>query len=212
MTTTTYRFDEVIESKERLREIVGEPMAGPANKTLHAIDEMCAGFIAHSPFLLIATANASGWMDVSPKGDPPGFVRVLDENTLVIPDRPGNHRADTFTNLLQNDRVGLIFLVPGRQDTLRVSGRARIVRDETLANQMAVRGKAPALLVVVDVEEAFFHCAKCIIRSNLWEAGAWPDVADMASFAEAMAVHSKLGLTPEQYAERLVVNYRDGLY
>jgi PPOX class probable FMN-dependent enzyme len=131
-------------------------------------------------------------MDVSPKGDPPGFVQVLDETTLAIPDRLGNRRADTFKNLLANDQIGLIFLIPGKQETLRLSGRAIIVRDQSLRERMAVREKLPDFAIVVSVERMYFHCAKCIIRSNLWKQEAWPNLAGLPSLAEAMVSAGKL--------------------
>src|SRR5258705_2818538 len=125
-------------------------------------------------------------MDVSPKGDPPGFVQVLDDETLAIPDRPGNRRADTFSNVLQNPGVGLIFLIPGKLETLRVNGRARIVRDMALRERMAVQGKVPQIALVVTVEEAFIHCGKCMIRSQLWQPESWPDGDALPSQAECL--------------------------
>ena len=143
-----------------------------ASKVIDRIDEMCARFIAASPFVVVASTDAGGAVDLSPKGDPPGFVRVLSPRLLAIPDRPGNNRADTMENLLQDDRIGLIFLVPGRRETLRVSGRGRIVRDAGLNARMAHKGREPDLALVVEVERAFFHCAKCMIRSGTVGAGA----------------------------------------
>jgi uncharacterized protein len=131
-------------------------------------------------------------MDLSPKGDPAGFVAVLDAHTLAIPDRLGNHRVDTFENLLVHSEVGLIFMIPGVGDTLRVSGRGRIVRDSTLQQRMSVNGKAPQLALVVTVEEAFMHCPKCIRRSSLWKKDRWPDTSDVPSLAEAMVAHGAL--------------------
>ena len=119
---------------------------------------------------MIASSSKDGKMDISPKGDPPGFVRVVDENTLAIPDRPGNGRADTFRNILENPRISVYFLVPGRGETLRVNGSAQLVRDPELLEGFAVKGKPAQLAIAVNVEEAFFHCAKCVVRSNLWDA------------------------------------------
>ncbi|HXF61549.1 MAG TPA: MSMEG_1061 family FMN-dependent PPOX-type flavoprotein, partial [Caldilineaceae bacterium] len=141
-------FSEVVTSEEQLREIMGYPAQRVIDKVVSSLDEHCRAFIAKSPFLLIGSADARGHMDVSPKGDPPGFVRVLDDKTLAIPDRPGNRRADTFGNILQNPKVALIFLVPGKQETLRVSGTAQIVRDQWLRELMPVRGKTPDLALV----------------------------------------------------------------
>jgi PPOX class probable FMN-dependent enzyme len=118
--------------------------------------------------MLIASADSNGNTDVSPKGDPIGFVKILDDKTLAIPDRLGNKRADTIENILTNPNVGLIFLIPGKTETLRVSGKAQVVRDKALLNSMAVKGKSPDFAIIVTVEEAFFHCSKCMIRSKLW--------------------------------------------
>jgi uncharacterized protein len=149
------------------------------------------------PFVLIASANARGQMDISPKGDAPGCVRVLDDKTLAIPDRPGNRRADTFTNVLENPRVGLIFFVPGKSETLRVSGGATIVRDADLRGSMSARGKTPDFVLAVDVEEVFFHCSKCIVRSSLWIQQAWPSLDGLPSLAQTMVDAAALPMRVE---------------
>lgn len=164
------RFAEPITTVEALREVIDPPFEQLFQKTIHHLDDHCRDFIARSPFVLIASSDGEGHFDISPKGDPPGFVQVLDDNTLAIPERPGNHRADTFTNVLAHPHVGLIFLIPGVKNTLRVSGRATIVRDLAIREPMAIKGKVPDLALVVEVDEAFAHCAKCIIRSKLWSA------------------------------------------
>jgi PPOX class probable FMN-dependent enzyme len=156
------------------------------DKTLDRLDRHCLDFIARSPFVMISSADAAGRMDISPKGDAPGFVKVIDETTLVIPDRPGNQRFDTHRNVLQNAHVGLIFLIPGKRETLRVSGTAQIVRDAALLESLAAQGKIPALAMAIRVEEAFMHCAKSMIRSNLWTPEAWPSLEGLASFAQVM--------------------------
>ena len=170
----THPFEEVISSRERLREIMGMPNHRVASKVVHHIDDICRRFIAASPFAVIATRGKDGRLDQSPKGDPAGFVTVLDEKTLAIPDRMGNNRIDTFEYVLANPEVGLIFLIPGYGYTLRVSGHGKIVRDAGLQKRLAVRGREPKLVLVVTVEEAFMHCAKCMARSNLWKPDAWP--------------------------------------
>jgi len=137
-------------------------------------------------------------MDVSPKGDPAGFVRVLDEKTLVIPDRKGNKRGDTFTNILQNPKVGLIFLTPGYQETLRVSGTAKIVRDAALLESMAHEGKLPTFAIVISVEKALFHCAKCIIRSGLWEHEGWVGIDGIPMFGSILVDHANLDQSVEE--------------
>jgi PPOX class probable FMN-dependent enzyme len=180
-------FEQVISSVHELRALMGEPVS-PAvvDKTLPALDKHCRNFISRSPFVLIASSDSSGRMDISPKGDAPGFVQVLDDVTLAIPERPGNQRFDTFCNLLESPRLGLIFLIPGKRETLRVSGTAQIVADPVLLESMSAGGKVPALALVVRVEEAFMHCAKCMIRSKLWEPEAWPALDGLPSLAQAM--------------------------
>jgi uncharacterized protein len=166
---------------------MGGPIAPPVvEKTLSSLDRHCLTFIKRSPFVLISSSNAEGRMDISPKGDAPGFVQVLDEQTLVIPDRPGNQRFDTFRNLFESPQIGLIFLIPGKRETLRVSGKAEVVDDSELLGTLAANGKVPALAIAVHVEEAFFHCAKCIIRSHLWQPEQWPSLEGLPTLAEAM--------------------------
>jgi len=166
---------------------MGGPIAPPVvEKTLSSLDRHCLTFINRSPFVLIASSSADGRMDISPKGDAPGFVKVLDEHTLAIPDRPGNQRFDTFRNLFESPRVGLIFVIPGKRETLRISGKAEVVRDAELLDTLAANGKVPALAIAVHVDEAFFHCAKCIIRSHLWQPEQWPPLAGLPTLAEAM--------------------------
>ena len=180
-------FDATITSQAQLRELMGEPVHPiVVAKTMAALDGHCRTFIDRSPFMLISSADRDGRMDISPKGDPAGFVRVLDDRTLAIPDRPGNQRFDTLRNLIDNPQVGLIFLIPGKRETLRISGTARIVTDLPLRETMAIKGKSPALVLVVDVEEAFFHCAKCMIRSAMWQPEQWPSLDGLPSLAEAM--------------------------
>ncbi len=195
---TEFAFTDVIETLDDLRAVVGQPSQLVLDKVQHEIDEISAAWIAASPFLLIATADAQGNMDVSPKGDPPGFVQVLNPTTLLIPDRPGNRRVDTLSNILQNPHVGLIFLVPGRQETFRVNGRARIVRDAALRERCAVNGKPPALLIAVSVDEVFVHCAKCIIRSNLWEGSSAQALDALPSMAEIVIKQMKFESTLEE--------------
>jgi uncharacterized protein len=167
--------------------LMGDPIAPPVvEKTLSSLDRHCLAFIGRAPFVLIASSDGEGRMDISPKGDAPGFVKVLDNTTLAIPDRPGNQRFDTFRNLFDSPRIGLIFLIPGKRETLRISGKAEVVRDAELLEAMAANGKTPALAVAVHVEEAFFHCAKCIIRSRLWLPEQWPSLEGLPTLAEAM--------------------------
>jgi len=181
------KFSDIIRSEAELRELMGEPVAPPVvEKTLTSLDRHCLAFIGRAPFVLISSSDREGRMDISPKGDAPGFVRVLDSKTLAIPERPGNQRFDTFKNLFESPRVGLIFLIPGKRETLRISGRAEVVRDATLLDSMSANGKRPELAIAVHVEEAFFHCAKCVIRSRLWMPEHWPSLEGLPTLAETM--------------------------
>jgi PPOX class probable FMN-dependent enzyme len=185
------QFDEVIVTQQRLRELSKQASSRAQGKVIDRIDAICRRFIAASPFLMIASRGSDGRLDVSPKGDPAGFVAVLDEKTLAIPDRPGNHRFDTFANVIECADVALIFMIPGHGDTLRVSGKARIVRDAALQAQLAVGNKGPSFVLVVTVEEVFMHCSKCMLRSKIWDAASWPDRSDVPSLAEAIVAHAK---------------------
>lgn len=210
------RFKDVITSEEELRAIAGDIYPGAVTKVIDHLDEDSRAFIAHAPFLLLGSASAELGVEVSPKGDPAGFVKVLDERTLAIPDRPGNARMDTFRNVLRDPHVGMIFLVPGRKDTLRVSGRAQIVRDIDLRRSMAVDGKVPEMALVVEVDHAFFHCAKCVVRSGLWDQNKWPDISDMQSLGAALiAAARKRRATREEARavdDELAQDEVEGLY
>ena len=206
------RFRSVVSSEEEIEAILGQPTSRILAKVTDNLDGICRAFIARSPFVLIASSDSNGNFDVSPKGDPPGFVRVLDGSTLAVPERPGNKRADTFRNVLQNPRVGLIFLVPGKRETLWVSGMAMIVRDAELRESMALGGKIPDLALVVSVREAFMHCAKSMVRSHLWEPASWPALDGLPSLADAMVTHGKLDISVADMQARIDADARDRLY
>lgn len=191
---------------------MGQPNEVVTRKTLSRLDRHCRTFIARSPFVVLSTADATGRQDVSPRGDPVGFVQVLDDTTLAVPDRLGNRRADSMENLLQNPRAGLIFFVPGKTETLRVSGIAAITKDPGLLASMAVRGRTPNLALVVHVEEAFFHCSKALIRSGLWDPGEWPRLDGLPTLAETMVDAGKLELPKDEMHERVRRDERDRLY
>jgi PPOX class probable FMN-dependent enzyme len=176
---------EIVEvtSEAELRELLGEPLERAVKKEYRFLHPHHRAWIAAAPFCLLATAGADGTCDVSPKGDPAGFVHVLDETTIVIPDRPGNRRADGFRNILTNPHVGLLFLVPGRDETLRLNGRARLVREAGFFDALVVRGHRPTLAVLVAVEQVFFHCAKAFKRSALWRPESWGDPGRLPSMA-----------------------------
>jgi uncharacterized protein len=175
---TSYTADMVeIADEAELRALLGTPARRAATKVRSALHPMDRQWLAASPFCMIATAGPDGTCDVSPKGDPPGFAHVLDDTTIAIPDRPGNRRADGFSNILRNPHVGLMFVVPGRQDTLRINGRARLIRDAPFFDDMTVKGHRPALALLIEVEEIFFHCPKAFMRSELWRPETWNPAA-----------------------------------
>lgn len=177
----------LVTSTAELRQIVPGPRPAQATKVLASLDRHARAWIEHSPFLVIASVDAAGAIDVSPKGDPPGFVQILDDSTLAIPDRPGNRRMDTFLNVLETGTVSVMFMVPGRGEVLRVAGQAQIVRDPALLTTMAHRGRDPVLALVVTLTEVMFHCGKSVIRSGLWSPESWPSSDALASYAECLA-------------------------
>lgn len=187
--------EETITSAAELRDLIAPPNARTADKVIDHIDDLARRFIAASPFLVLASRRPDGHLDLSPRGDPPGFARVLDQKTLVLPDRTGNRRMDTFENILRDPVVGLYFLIPGHKDTLRVSGRAALVRDTKLAAQFSERGSTPEILLLIHVERVLSHCPKCMLRSGLWDPDRWPDASDVPSLAEMMVQHSQLSMS-----------------
>jgi len=207
-------FKRIVTSRDELREIFKMPSERAVLKERPALDEHDRAFIAASPFLLLATANAAGQCDVSPKGDAPGFVLVLDDRHLVIPDRPGNNRLDGMSNIVENPHVGMIFLVPGREETLRVNGRASIIRDEEILDRAAVMGKRPPVGIGVEVEECYLHCAKAFRRSKLWEPEQWPDRKALPSMARVLwdQLPVKPAATPEEYGRASEEGLKRSLY
>ena len=164
------RYQHVVQTESELRQIIGPPNRWLTSKILYKLDQKCRRFISISPFVVVGSVGAGGLVDLSPKGDPSGFVQVLDDSTLVVPDRHGNRRLDSLRNVLHNPQVGLIFLVPGRRETLRVFGLGLIVRDEWVRKAVAAGDRTPEVALVVDVQRAFFHCGRCITASRLWES------------------------------------------
>ena len=164
-----------IRSIEALREVIGPEVPGLSLKNQSALDEFAIDFLARSPFLVLTTSNADGDLDASPKGDGPGFVLIEDERTLVIPDRPGNKLVYGHQNILVNPKVGVLFLIPGTPETLRVNGTAELTVEPELLEKLAARGRPAVLAIRVHVEECFFHCAKAFIRSQLWKPDSWPE-------------------------------------
>ncbi|MDL4816316.1 pyridoxamine 5'-phosphate oxidase family protein [Actinomadura opuntiae] len=181
-----------VTTEAELRAIVPEPPRALWDKDIARIDEHARTIIAHSPFVLLATSSPEGACDVSPRGDPAGSVLVLDDHRLALADRPGNHRIDSFRNVLHNPHVGLLFLVPGMNETLRVNGRAALVSDAPFFDDLAVRGKRPRLALLVEVEELYMHCAKAFLRSSLWDSATWPDRGSLPTLGRIAKDH--LGL------------------
>jgi PPOX class probable FMN-dependent enzyme len=203
----------VVSSADELREIVGQPLPRVAEKARTCLHSMDMAFLSHSPFWLMATAAADGRCDVSPKGDPASSsVLVLSDRMLAIAERPGNRRADGFGNVLENPHVGLLFIVPGRGDALRVNGRASLVRDAPFFDEMIVNSHRPRLALVVEVEEVFFHCAKAFLRSRLWCPETWPLEDDMPSRAQIAHALERPNEPLESLIEYYGPSYAEGLY
>lgn len=189
MTLPTNGSDDFrIETIDQLVETIGEPVAGVELKVAASIDPRSRAFIERAPFLVLSTADLDGNVDASPKGDDPGFVTIVDECTLLIPDRPGNKLAMGLRNVVNNPHVGVLFMVPGTNETVRVNGRAELTRDPELLERMAARRKPATLVLRVTVDECFFHCAKAFIRSHLWKPETWPEKQHI-SFGEMFADH-----------------------
>jgi PPOX class probable FMN-dependent enzyme len=203
-------FTEVRNSDE-LREILGSVTEPAKSKVRTVLDDIDVEWISASPFCLIATSDGDGNCDVSPKGDPPGFGKVVDRSTLLIPDRPGNRRADGLNNILENGHLGLIYFIPGRGDTLRINGNAKILKDCAEFDRMIVGGHRPSLGLLVDIEEVFYHCSKAFLRSKLWNPESWdPDtVPSRAAISKALERKDQsLAELEDYYGER----YSKGLY
>ena len=167
-----------ITTVEELVALMGEPLPAARDKTRRSLHELDRLWLASSPLVMMATSDAEGNHDVSPKGDPAGFTKVIDDTTIAIPERPGNRRADGFRNILQNPRVGLIFLIPGRGDTLRINGHAKLLTDAAYFDDMIVRNHRPAFALEVAIDEVFYHCSKAFLRSKTWEPDSWtPEAA-----------------------------------
>jgi hypothetical protein len=201
-----------IGSEAELRDLCGHPAPAAANKSRSSLVDIHREWLAQSPFCLVATSAVDGTCDVSPKGDPAGFTLVLDDTHIAIPERPGNRRFDGYRNVLANPHVGLIYLIPGRTDTLRINGRAQLVRDAPFFDQMVVKGHRPVLALVVTVEEAFFHCAKAFLRSALWRPETWDDPERLPSRARIAQRLERPEETIEELERHYGPAYLDGLY
>jgi len=204
----------VIRSEDELREVVGSPAPLVAAKIADRLNPLTRQFLERSPFVCVATARPDGGLDVSPRGDPAGFVRILDDRTLLLPDRPGNRIADTLSNLLADDRIALLFLIPGVGDTFRVNGRATVIDDPELLAGSAVEGKVPRLGILVAVEEAYTQCPKALIRSDLWNPELHVDRSELPSSGAIMKAVADPDLDPDEYDREREERYsrREGVY
>jgi PPOX class probable FMN-dependent enzyme len=204
----------VVATEAQLRDVIGSPTPLVAGKVADRLNDIFRRYIEESPFLCVATADAQGRLDVSPRGDPAGFVRILDERTLLIPDRPGNRIADTLTNVLESGRVALLFLVPGVGETFRVNGTAALVDDRELLADSTVDGKTPKLGILVAVEEAYTQCSKALIRSDLWNPERHVDPKTMPTSGEMLKAVSDPTLDVDAYERDRAERYRrrEGLY
>ena len=202
-----------ITDASELHELIGEPSDVVRTKVSDRVNDLTRRFIDLSPFLCLATSAPDGTCDVSPRGDPAGFVRVIDDRTLLIPDRPGNRLADSLRNILQNPNVGLLFMIPGVGDTLRVNGRATLVTDAELLEPLAVEGKVPKLGLLIEIDEVFTHCSKAFLRSALWDPERYVDRAELPSSGEILRSLDP-ALDAEEYDAARAERYarREGFY
>ena len=199
-----------ITDEAALRALHHAPLSRATDKVLTRLDKHCRQFLSLSPFCVLATQGPGG-ADVSVRGDPPGFVRILDDKTLLLPDRVGNNRLDSMTNILRNPRVGLVFLIPGVNETLRINGTARITDDTRLLEPCAVQGKAPKVGLLIAIDEAFLHCGKALIRSGLWKAETQIERSELPTYAEMLRDHVE-GLTDEENERQSQIMADRGLY
>ncbi|MBW8640309.1 pyridoxamine 5'-phosphate oxidase family protein [Hoeflea sp. WL0058] len=195
-----------IETREELRTVYREAKGGAVLKELKKLEQHAKGFLSRCPFVVIGSQDAVGNADATPKGDKPGFVKVLDDTTIAIPDRPGNNRLDTWENIIQNPAVGLLFLIPGMNETLRINGIARLTTDDDLRQEFAVDGRPALAVMVVEIKAVYMHCAKAFMRSQLWQPETWPNRTELPTLGQIM--RDQLALA--QSGEELDANLADG--
>ncbi|WP_054957245.1 pyridoxamine 5'-phosphate oxidase family protein [Paenibacillus dakarensis] len=203
-------FKDKLTSEEEIRELVGSSSPLVMKKTVHAMDIHCMDFICKSPMIFISTSDNKGKCDVSPRGDHPGFIHIIDHQHFVIPERPGNRRLDSILNILSNPHIGVIFIIPQLEETLRINGRACVIKDADLLESMKVNGKAPSMGIGVTVEECYMHCAKAFKRSKLWDPESWSDVNELPKPAKILAAHA--GAKEDEVARSLKESYEKRLY
>ena len=200
----------MISSESELRALHAAPTDRAVRKELDRLDRHCRRFIALSPFLVMATADADGHLDATPRGGDPGFVEVADDRTLLLPDRPGNNRLDSLTNLTERPDVGLIFMIPGVDETLRVNGVAELRTDPALAQRFQISRRPPSIVLRITVRQAYLHCAKALMRSRLWDPDARIDRTELPTMGEMMRDHAGSATVESQSA--MVERYRGQLY
>jgi PPOX class probable FMN-dependent enzyme len=198
--TKSYSHNDIIRSEEDLREIIGPEFDLVQRKTINFLDNHCIDFVSKSPILFVSSSDKYGKCDVSPRGDSPGFVHVLDGKNLIIPERTGNRRIDTLRNILLNPYVGILFVIPGFEETLRINGRASITTNQELLYKMSVNNQTPLLGILVEVEECFLHCAKSFKRSKLWDPQSWLTKQNLPSASKILSDH----INSKEYPNDLV--------
>lgn len=204
--------DRHLKSSSDLRDVKRLPSDWVDNKVIDHIDDLSKRFIAASSLAIVSSSRPDGVLDITPRGDPPGFANVLNKNLVAIPDRPGNKRMDTFENIFGNPNVGIIFIIPGHRDTLRVSGKGIVVQDVELGNRLAVNGRPAELILLIHVERVLCHCPKAFIRGKVWQADDWPDTSDVPTLAEMLKVHGAMGETLEEVEEGVREDRETNLY
>lgn len=207
-----YQPKKPITTSEDVQRILGEKVENQEQKAIDHIDDICREWIERSPFVTIATVNRQGQIDVAPKGDPAGFVKILNEKTLAIPDRLGNNRGDTLHNVIDNPRVGLMFVIPMRNEVVRVSGAGQICQDDDILETMIVNNKKPDMALLVHVEEAMYHCGKSMIRSKMWKPDEWQSIDGLPSYAHAVKTHASMTEPLEDVEAMMKRNDEERLY
>ena len=207
------QFTARLSTEDELRTLLGTPGEMVMRKELQALDAHCHKLIAHAPMVIIGTYGANGTCDVSPRGDAPGFVQILNDQTLIIPDRPGNRRFDSLRNILETGRIGLLFVIPGMEETLRLNGRACLSRDAALLERCRAFNKLPNLVIGVEVEECFLQCAKAFKRSQLWDTTTWPQRTELPTLAQMLHDHTRpKHQTVQDIEEDLQESYTNRIY
>lgn len=209
-----YKVEKPVTTARHLESILDTATMHPSqvNKIIDHVDDNCRAWIERTTFVSIASCDAQGRMDVSPKGDPAGFIKVLDPKTLAIPDRIGNKRGDTFHNILQNPAIALMLLVPKRKEVVRINGTAELAMDDAILDMTTVNGHRPNLALIVRVQEAFFHCGKSMIRSRMWQPEEWGSIEGLPTYAEALKEMGKMDSPLEDIEARMAYNETDRLY